>query len=211
MVDTEQLIENIARDAKPVKRAPHPFKLSAWWLIGATLYLAVTLIFFRLRPDLLLKFQSPLFLAEIVLLVGIVMTASMSAALLAFPDMHQKRWLAVTPIFVGLLFILTMGCAWYADNPASPPPLHNIKCTAEIAILALLPVAWIFFSMRGLASTHPYLTGGTALLFAFGIGALSLRLVEQTDSIAHVVLWHYLPMVAAVVLGLWIGKKLLKW
>ena len=61
------------------------------------------------------------------------------------------------------------------------------------------------------ASTHPYSAGSVALLAAFGIGALSLRLAEPTDSIMHVMLWHYLPMLSVAILGLWLGKLVLKW
>lgn len=43
------------------------------------------------------------------------------------------------------------------------------------------------------------------------MGALSLRLSEQTDSILHVIQWHYLPMIAVSLVGLWLGKTLLKW
>ena len=75
----------------------------------------------------------------------------------------------------------------------------------------LLPALWMFFLMRNFASTHPYSAGSIALLSAFSMGALSLRLTESTDSIMHVVQWHYLPMVVAGVLGLWLGKKFLKW
>ena len=80
-----------------------------------------------------------------------------------------------------------------------------------IASLTLLPAAWMLYVMRSLASTHPHLAGSIALLSAFSIGALSLRLSEQTDSIMHVMQWHYLPMIAVGLIGLGLGKLLLKW
>ena len=54
-------------------------------------------------------------------------------------------------------------------------------------------------------------TGCIALLFAFSIGAIWLRLYEQNDSIMHVIQWHYLPMIVFGIIGLWLGKLILKW
>jgi len=77
--------------------------------------------------------------------------------------------------------------------------------------MTLLPAAWAFYSLRKLASTHYRLAGSAALLSAFSVGALWLRLHEQTDSITHLVEWHYLPMLALGLAGLWLGKLVLKW
>ena len=76
----------------------------------------------------------------------------------------------------------------------------------------------IFAGKRGLsaivlsfASTHPYFAGSITLLSAFSIGALVLRLLESTNSIMHVIQWHYVPMIGVGFLGLWLGKLVLKW
>ena len=211
MADTEKLIVNLVHDIVPVKTVPHPFVLGTRWLGGAVAYVALYLLIAGVRPDLILKFQTLLFSMELGLLVGIVVTTCISAALLSFPDMHQKRLLAYAPTLMGLLFVLLLTVAWYADNPAAPPPVHNLKCTASIALLALLPAAWMFYTMRGIATTHPYAAGSVALLSAFSIGALSLRLNETTDSILHVIQWHYVPMLGVAMLGLWLGRRILKW
>lgn len=211
MKDVDTLIDTLAQEAAPVKPAPHPFALFAQWMGGAAAYIALTLLFSGLRPDLLDKLHSPLFLLELVLLLCIVATASLSAALLSFPDMHQKRRMVILPVLMFALLVLLITVSWHADTPPSPPPLHSVECLLYIAFLSVLPAAWLFYSMRKLASTHHYLAGSIALLTAFSIGALSLRLYEQTDSIMHVVQWHYLPMLGITIIGLWLGKTLLKW
>ena len=211
MDSTEKLIERIAQQAVPVKPAIHPFALSAKWLAAMMAYLMATVILSGVRPDLSAKLDSPLWVAELVLLAAIVVSACLSAALLSFPDMHQKRWLAFTPAVIGVLFMLVLGLAWQADNPPAPHAGHTLQCTLKIALLALLPAAFMFYSMRGFASTHPYLAGGIALLAAFSIGSISLRLYESTDSMLHVIQWHYLPMTGAGLIGLGLGKIFLKW
>lgn len=208
---TEKLIERIAQQAVPLKPAPHPYILSAKWLAAMAAYLAATVMLSGARPDLAEKLGFPLFIAELCLLALIVATACLSAALLSFPDMHQKRLLAFTPAITGILFTLALVFAWQAGGPSTPHTAHTLKCTLQIALLALLPAALMFYSMRRFASTHPYLAGGIALLAAFSIGALSLRLIESTDSMLHVIQWHYLPMIGVGLTGVGLGKLLLKW
>ncbi len=205
------LIEALVQDGTPAKPGAHPYTLSIKWLGAAAAYLALSLMVSGLRPDLMLKLQTPFFLVEIGLLVSIIITTSLSAALLAFPDMYQKRRMAYTPVLIFALFILAIFLAWRADTPPSLPPNDSVECLIFIASLTLLPAAWMFYSMRSLASTHQYFAGSIALLCAFSIGALSLRLSEQTDSIMHVMQWHYLPMVGVGIIGLWLGKTFLKW
>ena len=208
---TEKLIERIAQDATPIKPVGHPFVLSAKWLGGMLAYLALYLMVFGVRPDLILKLQSPLFVAEIGVLAGIVITTALSAALLSFPDMHQKRLLTLAPTVMASWFVGVMLVAWQVNNPDGPEPVHNLKCTLNIAFLAVLPALWMLYSMRRFASTHPYFAGSITLLSAFSIGALALRLLEPTDSIMHVIQWHYVPMIGVGILGLWLGKLVLKW
>lgn len=211
MDNIEQLITGLSNDAKAMKPAPRPWLLSLKWLAAATAYIVVSLIISGTRPDLLLQFHKPWFVAEIVLLAGIFISTALSAAILSFPDLHQQRRTAFAPVWIFALFALILFFSWLADNPPSPLPVHSFECTLSIFIFSLLPSAGIFYAMRQFASTHLRLAGTVAVLFAFSTGALWLRLHEVNDSITHVVEWHYLPMLAVGLLGLWLGKLLLKW
>lgn len=211
MTNIDNLIARLAQDEIRVKLAPHPFILSFQWMGAAAIYLAVSLALSGLRPDLLERFHNTWFVAEIVVLLGIFIVTSISAALLAFPDLYQKRNLAWAPVWMFALFLLTLFLAWHADSSPIPLPVHNFECTLGITLMALLPTVWIFYSMRKYASTHSQLAGSVALLSAFSVGALWLRLHEVNDSIVHVIEWHYLPMLAIGFIGLWLGQRVLKW
>ena len=211
MKDIEQLVETLAADAAPVRPAPHPFMQSLQWTGLAAVYLAVSLALTGLRPGLAEKLHEPLFAAEIITLFGIFIATAVSAALLAFPDMHQKAGVTFAPLAAFALFLLVIFFAWRADTPPAPLPEHSFECTLSIILASLLPAAWAFYVMRRFASTHYRLAGSIVVLSAFSIAALWLRLHEINDSIMHVVEWHYLPMLASGIVGVWLGKKLLKW
>ena len=211
MGNIDELITKLAQDTATVKRAPHPFMLSIEWMAIAALYLAASLMISGARHDLLPELQNPWFAAEIAALVGIFISTSLSAALLSYPDLHQMRRIVFAPIVTFTLFVLVMFLAWQADHPPAPLPVHSFECTLNITLVSLLPAAWTFYVMRKFASTHTHWAGGIAFLFSFSIGALWLRLYEQNDSIMHVIQWHYLPMIAFGIIGMWLGKVVLKW
>lgn len=207
--DLEQLVNELSAEAGHPRPAAHPFLLSLKLLVAAAAYLALALAISGLRPDLAQALQQPWYVAELLMLLLLFAAATTSAALLSFPDLHQKRTLAYAPVVAFALFALTILFAWRADT--APHPVHDIECTISITLVSLLPAAWTFYLMRGYASTHPGWAGSIALLAAFGTGALWLRLQEANDSVAHVALWHYLPMLLAGFIGWVLGRRLLRW
>jgi hypothetical protein len=209
MKDIEQLVNQLSSEASPIRPAPSPWLLSLKWSGAALAYLLFALLASGLRPDLAQALQHPLYVAELLLLLLILLTTTLGTALLAFPDLHQKRTLAYTPIALFAVFILLLLFAWRADT--APFPVHSFECTLDITLISLLPAALAFFVLRGYASTHPHWAGSFALLAAFSVGAIWLRLYEVNDSILHVVQWHYLPMIVVGLLGWFAGKKILKW
>ena len=211
MENIEELIDRLAVDVTPARSVPPPLKLS-FKLAGATMaYLALSLAVSGLRPDMSAKLHEPWFMVEIVTLLLIFISTSLSAALLAFPDLHQRRGAAFAPAVMFMLFVPVIFFAWNADSPPAPLPMHSFECTFSIILVSLLPAAWTFYTIRQYASTHYRLAGSIALLSAFSVGALWLRLHEVNDSVTHLIQWHYLPMLVFGMIGLLLGRVLLKW
>ena len=212
MKDIETLIANLSHEAAP-QRAPQRLARSFLsWLVIAFVYGGLLVaIMWKPRPDLMIKLGQPLFLFEIIALILLSVSCGFSATLLSFPDLYQKKQLAYAPLFVIPLFVGSIVLEFLADDPPAPKPAHTFECCTAITIAALPLAFWMLARIRRMAPTQPTLTGATALLASFGISALALRLSEQTDSIRHIILWHYLPMIGMGVLGLGLGRKFLKW
>lgn len=210
-MQTEQLIEQMSNEIGVVKPASNPFVLSAKLLAAFALYIAIILPFFGTRPDLVQKLVSPLFLNEIISLVLIIVSACVSAAILSFPDMYQKKNIALLPVLAFLMFAFDLLLEWFAENKNEAMPVHEIECFLCIIGFSIVPVILLFYSIKKNASTHSIHAGCTSLLAAFAVGALILRLAEQTDSISHLLQWHYLPMLGIGLLGMICGKIFLKW
>lgn len=211
MADIDRLVKSLAAQVTPVKPAPHPLSLGLKWAGAAVAYLVVALLLAGPRPDLMQELQNSWFVAELLTLLLIFVATTYSTALLAFPDLHQKRFAAFAPAWSFVLFIVVLLLALRADMPPAPLPVHSVECTVSISLLSVLPAAGLFYAIRKFASTHPHLAGSTAVLAAFSVSAIWLRLHEVNDSVIHVIEWHYLPMLAMALIGLLLGRALLRW
>jgi hypothetical protein len=211
MANLDELIDGLAREAVALKPAPQPFKLWLYLLLAALLYLAVCLGVSGLRPDAAQAWQQPWLRAEIGLLFMILLSGTLSAALLSFPDLGQHRALVRLPAWLCAGFGVLLYFSWRSQLPPAPLPAHDYQCTLCITLVALAPASAMLWIMRQYACTHYRAAGSIALLSAFSIGALWLRLHEVNNSIVHVLQWHYLPMLAVGLIGLCLGRALLKW
>lgn len=210
-MQTAELIDNLAQKMDPVSPAPSPAKLVGKWSRLAIMYIAGAIWVLGIRLDFISKLHSVLFDAELFTLAAITGSCMLASAVLAFPDMYQRKKLVLLPFILFAAFALLMGVSFYADNPPAPVPHHDKECLLSISWMSLFPAAFILYNIRKLASTHSYLTGCICVLGAFSMGAFILRISENTDSVSHLLEWHYLPMLGVAVIGLFIGKLFLKW
>ena len=213
MKDTETLIADLAgpnlTPAKPVGLC----RYVSFWTLGLTLYVAAVFIFgiLRLRPDLAAFASQPFFMAEIAALVLLAFSTIIASAVLAYPDLYRHAYLAHAPWIGLVLFIGVLVLSWLHSANTVALTWQGFECLSCITLLSLLPAAGMLYGIKRMATVVPDQAGMTAALCAFSVGALILRLSEQTDSIPHVVVWHYLPMLVVAMLGLWLGPKLLRW
>ncbi|MFM9890948.1 MAG: NrsF family protein [Rickettsiales bacterium] len=210
MMQTDQLIAQLAGEPAP-KAAASPWRLSLRWLAFLTFYAAMVMAFSSARPDLLTALQQPFFALEILLLAGIVISAVLSAALMSFPDLHQKRLLTFVPIFFFAAFAGVMVAALLADPSSSREAGKGMQCLSCISAYAVLPALLLLRAIARMATTRGASAGMLALLCAFAVGALLIRLREPTESIMHVMVWHYAPMLVVALIGLVLGRRLLRW
>ena len=210
MSNTDQLINLLSEQAPPKKQSVHPMLLLLVWVVGAFAY-AAFLASFGLRHDLFAKLQETLFLSEIVSLSAVVVTSGLALIYLAYPDMRQQKFLLAFPVVALLVFAAVLGLEYQAMPPETPLPPLTVQCTICILLYATLPAVGLLRLLRKQATTHPQITGALIILAANSIGALALRLHGETDSIPHLMTWHYLPMFIVSIAGMLLGRIFLKW
>jgi hypothetical protein len=211
MTELNTLIRTLSESAQAVKPSVRPLRLCLIWAAGTVAYIMFSAFLLGLRDDLLFRLQSPLYLLELALLAAVILSTFLAVALLSFPDLHQRRWLAWLPLPSAFMFIAVLFLGFQESLLPAGPAAPGMECLICISLLSLAPAVWIMAVLRSQASTHYHLAGGLALLAAAGIGGFILRLCEKTDAIIHIIQWHYLPLIGAVAAGLWLGRKFIKW
>lgn len=211
-MDTNELIMQLSNEAVPTPPMPNPWRLATKWVLGLLVYSGALFVLIEPRADLVAQMQSPVFVLELALLLCMVISSTVSAAMLSFPDMHQKPEIARLPLVFFGLFAALMGFHFFASTtPVSARSMQECMCTLFITLYAFVPAAWLFFMMRNATSTCPRVCGSVVVIAAFSLGAFMLRLSEPNDDMMHFILFHYVPMLAAALVGVALGRKLLRW
>ena len=210
-MDSHDLIKQLAQDARPVKPAPHPLRLACRWTLLGTAYVLFFVCLFGARPDVVDRLADPLFTGEMLLLAITLIACIWSSVLLAYPDAYQIQRPLAWPVISFALLVCMLYTQWVYADPSIATPMHGLSCTIHITLLSLVPAVLLFYRINRMASTHYIKAGAVALLSAFSMGGMVARLTEMTDSIGHIVQWHYLPMLAAAALGTLLGRLLLRW
>lgn len=212
-MNVNQLIDDLSK-APPVKKATRPAALFLRWFVVSAVYLAVLLLTFGIRPDIYSKLGYTLFTYEIVSLFAMMLSIAVSAILLSYPDIYQKRWMLYMPALPVAAFLYIMFLSYNAEvtRPGGYPEQGaGLECFACICLFSLVPALSLLYYLREQATTHPRLTGSLAVLASVTFGAVAFRFREETDSITHIITAHYLPLIGFAIAGVLLGRKFLRW
>ena len=214
---TKNLIDTLTSDAPPVKHVV-PGKLLLVWLAAASLLMGGLVAALGVRPDIITRLHDISFVVELSLVLAITISAGIAACWLALPDVNQQQWLRWLPFvpFVALSFLLLNN--YFSAHGMDPMGAvyteyleKRYDCAADIVLFSIMPGVVLFFIMRKAAPVHYFWAGGIAALAITNLGYFALRIVEVNDNIAHLLLWHYLPMAMFSLLGAFLGKMTLRW
>lgn len=214
MKDTEALLRALSSDPVVARPMPSPPHQAALLLATCVLSGALAQWLLGLRPDLALRMVDFWYGAETCCLLLLMLSSLMASVLLMYPDSHQRRGFVRVPY--GVFVLLAMVCivqllqqpSWHAQDATD---VHGLTCSFSIAAVAAPPAMLVARLLARGAVVHPMQAGGIAVLVGSSLGCLIVRLHEAQDSMVHVVVWHYLPVVLMSVVGAWLGRHLLKW
>lgn len=212
MSDTNKLIATLTEEVVPVTPW-NPARVVARWLMLAAGYLLLVTLGLGIRPDIMEKLSQPVYALELLLCGLIAATAGMAAACLAVPDSYQKRWVKWLPfapiVALGMLLLTGNGVDAEMLSASAATPQYGV--VLKLILLAVIPGIFLFVIIRRAAPVECCWAGSMAALAVGSMSYLTLRLVETGGNTADVMLWCYLPMLLLTMLGMMLGKFLLRW
>jgi len=100
---TENLIESLAADARPVRRLWPPFALAGTWLVGFLILAMILTLFTNAWPAMIVRLEGARFAFEIAATFATGITAIIAAFYLSLPD-RSRLWLVLPlPTLLGWL------------------------------------------------------------------------------------------------------------
>jgi hypothetical protein len=213
-MNTEELIQSLASDVKPVSRHAVGHRLALGMICGAVVALVLIVAWLGLRPDLAMAVQGfPLWMKlAYTASLGIVAVAATTS--LARPESKGLRWLWLLAVPILLLAGIGVGELVYAPTGASVAMWlgESWKVCPWIVLALSLPIfVGLLWSYRRFAPTHLRAAGATAGLSA-GAWAATLYCLHCPEVSAMFVLtWYSLGIGLATLLGALVGPRLLRW
>lgn len=211
---TDDLVAMLAAGPVAVPRQAASRRLGLALAIGAPLSLAILLVEYGPRRDLLQALFWPMFWVKLLFPLAIAGAAFVMAQRLARPGVPVRRaWIgAVLPVLVVWALAVV---AWF-DTPMEGrmPSLMGQSwriCAMSIAVMALPVFAGAMAALRSLAPTRPALAGAAAGALAGGVGAAVYALHCMELTAPFLAVWYVSGIAVPVLVGALLGPRLLRW
>ena len=211
---TDDLVAMLAAGPVAVPRQAASRRLGLALAIGAPLSLAILLVEYGLRRDLLQALFWPMFWVKLLFPLAIAGAAFVMVQRLARPGVPGRRaWIgAVLPVLAVWALAVV---AWF-DTPVEGrmPSLMGQSwriCAMSIAVMALPVFVGAMAALRSLAPTRPALAGAAAGALAGGVGAAVYALHCMELTAPFLAVWYVSGIAVPVLVGALLGPRLLRW
>src|SRR5262245_39652731 len=209
-MQTEQLIERLAADLKPVRQMWGPWARAVAWLAVALPCVAVVVWGKLGMVDVGANGR---FVVEQAATLVTALTAALAAFGSAVPGFDRRVLLA--PLVPLALWLASVGhgCVedWVrfgADGLAIRP---DWDCLPMAAAIGILPAAAIVAMLRRGAPLHPRLTLALAALAVASVANFGLQFAHARDASIMVLVWHLGAAAVLAALGGSLGVRVLGW
>ena len=204
---TEELIERLVADAAPVKPLLSPARRAVLWTVVAGICVALGVLYFGIRRDIVEASRSMPFLLRAGLLAATMWLAVVAAFRLSVPGHDERAWSRWWPLaLLGILVALvTAEVVMGALGDGIGAPMRNWRCVRKVAFVGAIPALLSVLLIQRASAVDPRWAALLGVLAAGAAGALTTEIACPIDAPIHVLLWHVLPVGATAVLGMLVG------
>jgi hypothetical protein len=212
-VNTDQLIERLVADVKPVRRLLDPLQRAALWVAVALVCVTLGLLHFGVRRDIATAWYDVSFLLRLALLASTMWLAVIAAFRLAVPGRDTRAWSRWWPI-IGLSVLVALAAGEVVAGALvgeMGSPMRAWTCVRKVAFVGTLPAILAIVLIQRAQAIEPKWTALLGVLAAGAAGALTSELACPIRAPIHIMLWHVLPVALSAGIGVLAGSALLAW
>jgi hypothetical protein len=212
-MDTEDLIERLAADLKPVRPLWPPWARTVLWMGIALPYVAAVVWGKLTMVDPVQVANDMRFMIEQAATLATAVTAAIAAFRSTVPG-FDRRVLLLPVIPLGLwLASVGHGCIqdWLQLGAEGLTIRPDWDCLPMATVIGIIPAAAIIVILRRAAPLHPRLTLALAALSVASIANFGLQFAHARDASIMVLVWHLGAAAVLAILGGWLGQRVLGW
>jgi hypothetical protein len=215
MTKTNELIDDLVRDLRPVRKSALGRRLAAVLLPGLVVSAGLIVFVHGLRPDLGGAVSLPAFWIKSAYPALLAIIGSGALLVVARPDGRPVGTLSAVAVVYGLLVTLAVLQLRQASSPDESRMLvmgvSAWYCPLIILGTGAPLMAAAFRFLRKAAPTAPVLAGTIAGLTSGSIGAWIYSWGCIENGLPFVALWYTLGIALCALIGGAIGRSLLRW
>jgi len=212
-VNTDQLIDTLVADVKPVRRLLDPMQRAALWVAVALVCVSLGLLHFGVRRDIATAWYQVTFVLRLVLLASTMWLSVIAAFRLAVPGRDTRAWSRWWPI-IGLAALVALAAGEVVTGMLfgdAGSPFRAWTCVRKVAFTGTVPAILAVALIQRAAAVEPKWTALLGVLAAGAAGALTSELACPIRAPMHIMLWHVLPVALSAGIGAMVGSLLLAW
>ncbi len=211
---SDSLIESLAADLRPVRRAAVPMGLLGALLIGLIAAAAIMIPWLGLRPDYPQAFLTPIFWGKFAFTALLMLAGFLAALSLARPNGKLR-----TAMMLAFAVIAVTGGLGLMQVMASPGEAVRalvmggtaLVCPIYIAILSVPIHVVTVIAMRRFAPTNLPAAGFAAGLLAGGAASFVYAFHCGENGLPFITLWYTVGVLIPAFVGAAIGRWTLRW
>jgi len=215
-MDTSKLIDSLTQDLQPVRALRGP--VTRGTIMSFTALVLVTGMIALLggpRADWLTVLQNPVFMSGDILMLVAGFISAVAAFTLAVPDTKIRKPViallcTATIIWVGICLFAAVSVTAESFHAEITDIGKSAACFKALIFMSALPLIISFSMALRSAPVWRGWTGYALTLSMASFGAFSMRFFCPSDSYAHLLLWHFMPVVILSVLGGLLGRIILR-
>jgi hypothetical protein len=212
-VNTDRLIESLARDVQPVRRLRPPWVRAVLWSLGAGLYAIVLALPLTSSEEFALNTGNRGFVAQQAAAIVMAFCAVVAAFASVVPG-YSRAVVTLSAVGVSTWLATLMSQVpqeWQAVRLTGAADTHEWLCVPTIALTALPPAFALVLMLRQGAPVNPRLSAALGLLAAAGLTNVVTCLASPHRSAIAVLVWHGATLLLLCVLAAAIGRAVLSW
>lgn len=211
---TEDLIDALARSARPVDRTIVGRRFSAALLTGGAFTVCIALALLGMRPDLATSAAVGFVAAKLMFGAAIFVVAAFYLIRVARPGGEAR--ISFVAMSAPFLAAVTIASTVLARAPAGRWDRMVLgdewaECLVSIPLIAIVPFAVVIWATRRAAPTDLVRAGAFAGLVAGSISAMAYALHCTDDSLPFVTVWYGGTIALCTLAGALLGPRLLRW